>query len=413
MQISIRAFSILCMLLLVIPVLSHPQNSAAEDLGFTPLRYLSKAKLEEINNDTDWDELPVITNRREFFEYLNDCFEERMTVFPIAFHKKFKINAKTGKAFDDPALPMYVSNWCYQVIDNTSDDGIIKAVYQVIYYPGLNIADAYENGDTSTLTKDELKVYNKVLPIVKNARSIKNILDRELFIFNTITKSAKYLKIDWSKGLVAMRKISALGIFLDGTGNCQAFSDAFYMLGTMAGLDVGVMMSKAFGGGHAWNTIVIDGSAYFVDATASAHTFSQRNNKYLNHYYYFNAPREIMRSSHSWYKSYEPEPIEEDVDENYFYCTDLHYKNNRGKYGIYEESPEDALESVADGIVKNGWTIWYAMTSYDEYYATDNNSYKRLAQALKRRNWRGSARIIINVFSNKKLKYMYYTITLN
>ena len=120
-----------------------------------------------------------------------------------------------------------------------------------------------------------------------------------------------------------------------------------------------------------------------------------------------------MRSSHSWYKSYEPEPIEEDVDENYFYCTDLHYKNNRGKYGIYEEFPEDALESVADGIVKNGWTIWYAMTSYDEYYATGNNSYKRLAQALKRRNWRGNARIIINVFSKKNLKYMYYTITLN
>ncbi len=410
MKTMIRAFFILFVL---IPVCWDSENTAAEELGFTPLRYLSTAKLEEINNDTDWDEIPVITNREEYFEYLHDCFEERMTVFPIAFRKGFKINAKTGRAFDDPALPMYVSNWCYQVIDGNSNNGIVKAVYQVIYYPGLNIADAYLNNDTSDLTKDELKVYKMALPIVDKAKQHKNDLDKELFIFNTLIRSAKYKAIDTSKGLVPMRRISALGIFLDGTGNCQAFSDAFYMLGTMAGLKVGVMMGKAFGGGHAWNTIELDDCAYFVDVTQSAHTFTQRNKKFVQCYWYFNAPREVMWANYSWYKQYELEPIEDEIDENYFYCTDLHYDNNRGKYGIYEESPEDALESVADGIVRNGWTIWYVMTSYNEYYANGNNAYRRLAQALSRRNWRGNARIVISTFGYKNLKYMYYTIALN
>ena len=53
------------------------------------------------------------------------------------------------------------------------------------------------------------------------------------------------------------------------------------------------------------------------------------------------------------------------------------------------------------------------MTSYNEYYANGNNAYRRLTQAVSRRNWHGNARILITTFGYKNLKYMYYAISLN
>ena len=406
MKTSIRTFFILFAFILAV---TCSECFAADQQGFVKHKPFSKAELEEIKRVTDWDDIPVITNRKEYVEYLNDCFKERMSVIPIAFGKEFRVDPKNaGRAPGDRSLPLYVHWWRYQVIDDDGDDGTVKAVYQLLYYPGLRIADAYLKNDTSKLTDDELKVYKKVLPIVNQVKRMGNDLDKEWHVHKAIIRSAEYEHIDLQKEKT-LHNISALGIFLDGSGNCQAFSDAFYMLGTMVGLNVGVItgMTKEE---HVWNTITIDDSMYFVDVTQNRASINYRNTQYVKFYDYFNAPREIISATHSWNKDYELEPLEDEVDENYFYCTDLHYKRNRGEYGFNEDTAKEAIESVADGAVKNGWAIWYAMVPFDEYYSKPANVLKELFQQMAQRKWRGHADV--HVRANKKWKYMFYTFAL-
>ena len=53
----------------------------------------------------------------------------------------------------------------------------------------------------------------------------------------------------------------AYGALIGGRAHCMGYSDAFYLLGTLAGLDVNYISGYAYGGGHAWNTVRLTAGA--------------------------------------------------------------------------------------------------------------------------------------------------------
>ena len=66
------------------------------------------------------------------------------------------------------------------------------------------------------------------------------------------------------------RNKTAIGALIDGYAQCQGFTDAFYMLGRMCGLNVGRIGGTKDNGKilHAWNWITFsDGKSYCVDVT--------------------------------------------------------------------------------------------------------------------------------------------------
>jgi hypothetical protein len=64
-----------------------------------------------------------------------------------------------------------------------------------------------------------------------------------------------------------LRQITCIGALLDGKANCQGYTDAFYLLGNMAGFNVCRMFGRDEKEGHCWNGIMLDGKLYIVDVT--------------------------------------------------------------------------------------------------------------------------------------------------
>ena len=86
-------------------------------------------------------------------------------------------------------------------------------------------------------------------------------------------------------------KPDAFAALVTGETNCQGYSDAFYMLGRMAGLNVRRIGGKFKGEFHVWNTITFeDGKTYCVDVTQDDIKYADKNR-----YVFFNAPLEVVQ----------------------------------------------------------------------------------------------------------------------
>lgn len=138
------------------------------------------------------------------------------------------------------------------------------------YYAGDKILDAWENGDISSLTDDEKEALELAEKLIEQAKAeTDSALELEIWLHDWICEKVIYESPDMDVPafqLVSMRQLSCIGALLDGRANCQGYTDAFYLLGNMAGFEVGRVFGNA-GEGHVWNIITLDGRDYIVDLT--------------------------------------------------------------------------------------------------------------------------------------------------
>jgi hypothetical protein len=196
---------------------------------------------------------------------------------------------------------------------------------QITYYPGTRIADAYAAGDLSTLTKDERQVLEKAQQVVRQAQEESQTgLMLELKLHDWICANVSYTtsNTDFTQIEDAPRTLTAVGALLDGQANCQGYTDAFYLLGTLAGFNVDRMSGFSGDDRHMWNTIELDGRWFVVDVTADDAPISgdPANQVYVN-YRYFNAGRDVISDTLTWPELYEYRPIEQASNHNYYYFT--------------------------------------------------------------------------------------------
>ena len=57
------------------------------------------------------------------------------------------------------------------------------------------------------------------------------------------------------------------GILVNNYGVCESYSEAFALVGRMAGLDVIIETGYLQGGGHEWNRVCVDGQWCIIDVT--------------------------------------------------------------------------------------------------------------------------------------------------
>ncbi len=138
------------------------------------------------------------------------------------------------------------------------------------YYAGDRILDAWEKSDTSSLSDDEKAVLELAKELVEQAKAeTDSALELEIWLHDYICEKVTYENPDMDVPafqLASLRQLSCIGALLDGKANCQGYTDAFYLLGNMAGFKVGRVFGDA-GEGHVWNTITIDGKEYITDLT--------------------------------------------------------------------------------------------------------------------------------------------------
>nr|HPJ76736.1 hypothetical protein [Clostridia bacterium] len=100
---------------------------------------------------------------------------------------------------------------------------------------------------------------------------------------------------------------------ITGFANCQGYTDAFYMLTKMAGLECEKVSGESQGIAHTWNVIKIEDIWTYIDVTFDDTAFDKEG---LIFYAYFNVPKDYMDRSHMFY-DYQELKIAEGYE--YFY----------------------------------------------------------------------------------------------
>ena len=231
--------------------------------------------------DYDWNQAKRISTKAAFYRYVEDERRRGQTLFHVVIinhsilPNAWQIGYIDKNDFAD-IIPCRDYEPRYTHIDN---DGM-KMEFNVIEYPGTRVANVYLNG--GNLTGDDWILYNEAIEIVNEVNKFLSEKEKAKYIHDAICNRVKDYKNEND------RNKTAIGALIDGYAHCQGFTDAFYMLGRMAGLNVGRIGGFINSGGkHMWNTITFnDGKTYCVDVT----------NDYLNNSNdFFCANKEFMQ----------------------------------------------------------------------------------------------------------------------
>jgi hypothetical protein len=156
------------------------------------------------------------------------------------------------------AYPMYYRDNRAVVIDS------------IVYYPGDRIYYAWKNGDTASLSEQEQQTLALALEVVEQAKAqTETDLELQLWLHDWICKQVVYESPNMDvkrKEYLQLTELSCIGVMLEGKANCQGYTDAFALLGRLAGFEVSRLFGIA-GEGHTWNIIKLDDLWYIVDVT--------------------------------------------------------------------------------------------------------------------------------------------------
>lgn len=353
----------------------------------------------------DWDNAPRINNQLDLVNHLKS--------------RKFKLEPWAPVVFTDgykPDLKELVSRTaCWQLTywNYGGDNQTTYMLFKMTVYPGERVAYAYLHNDTSFLNMDELVLYNVATEIVEEANDFSGDnstfpeIYKELSIHDEITDRATYYTENPQPSLARFQ--TAIGALIDGKANCQGYTDAFYMLGTMCGFKVDKIFGTNHGmsGSHVWNTINFgDDRYYFVDVTWDDANFTFGDGDEWNGYVYFNAPADVASATHIWDNEYVPRGVYQNPDGRYFFYTQEFTNSDGELFGAHSLSAEDALNYIAYRIATEDFETSWVCAPYDANYANGNASVKYLTNLLNQYGWRGKFDININ----PRGKYMFFTV---
>lgn len=237
-------------------------------------------------------------------------------------------------------------------------------VWQVEYigFPGDRIVAAYRSGDTSELTEDELAALRIAEEAVQEAQDhTYTQVDLELYLHDWLCEHIDYYdgSTDIEEGEVVPH-LTAIGALLEGKANCQGYTDAFYVLASIAGFEVSRQCCENQSGGHCFNTICLDGDWYVVDVTFNDDFYSHEEQSYQD-YRLFNAGRAEC-NEYSWPEEYEYHSLARKGGDLYYYNLSDETESELHRY----TKRYDSLPKMADAVVemwKEGRGVFHLMLS--------------------------------------------------
>ena len=349
---------------------------------------------------SNWDDAPRFNNYKSLVDYLNGCRKNLRTTVPVILTDDFKPDVNE--------VVKLAPIWYLKYTIYGSDGHNTKAIYEITNYPGERVAWAYKQRNTSFLTAEERELYNTAVQIINEAKSYSNnLLYQELYIHDAITERANYYTENPQPTLARFQ--SAIGALIDGRANCQGYSDAFYMLGNMCGINVDKVNGYGNDQFHVWNTVNFgDGRNYFTDVTWDDASFSFADSGEYNTYIYFNAPTDVM-TTHRWFVDYSPQNLQQIPDGRYFYYTQEFMKSNGQYFGGHSATATDALDYIAYRIAQQDYRMsWICSTSYDAKFTDANAAVNYLTKNVlpNKYGWRGYVKLNVAW----RGKYMFFTV---
>jgi transglutaminase/protease-like cytokinesis protein 3 len=131
---------------------------------------------------------------------------------------------------------------------------------------------------------------NKISAIMKAMPSGLSELDRELYLFDYITKTNTYDNAAVSD-TSRWKSFNAYGALIEGNVVCEGYSRAMQLLSSYSNLQCLLVTGQGSSVNHMWNIIRIDGNWYHLDITWSD------NSSVL--YNYFNVTDAVITQNHT------------------------------------------------------------------------------------------------------------------
>lgn len=228
--------------------------------------------------DIDWNSAPRIGTKADLARYIESERRKGHTTFHVILtYFKFSDDrelADRERAIFEKELinSIAIAPGSLSIVMGTG-----KLVYTIREYPGTRVANAYLSGDTSYLSLEEQELYRIAVGIVNEANKCSSAVEKAQYIYNFIRERVLDYKDETE------RNKTAIGALIDRYAQCQGYSDAFYMLGRMSGLNVRRIGGEADGIGHAWNIITFyNGKTYCIDVTCGLFkaTYEDMKNNY-------------------------------------------------------------------------------------------------------------------------------------
>lgn len=353
----------------------------------------------------DWSKAKRVYSRQELANYIRNCEKNLITdilvIAPRSLHIENLEPVKEMLVL--PELKVVKNQYAN---DTTSD----YFHYTIKCYPGSKVVYAYKTGKTNILNAEERILYNEALKLLREINSFSDEMERATWISFYLSNNVTYFHDPNSIRVGNMPHFTtAYGALIEGKANCQGYTDAFYMLGNMCGLNVDRVFGKS-GEDHAWNMIQYsDGKSYFIDTTSSA-SFNKLENGGFTNLMYLNFPQEIAQSDYTWKTEYLPmNNFQKSVDWRYpFYSENVHkvkenvIKNFCGIIRCADAPP--ALDRAARGIATGKYSTCWVMINYNELYDTPE---ELVAYLVRRIETYTTKRVTCNLWSFVRGKYIF------
>ena len=218
-----------------------------------------------------------------------DNLEENFTV-PCSKELQEKL-FQDSSIYGEPPLSTIMSNEgvydksCRRNPDSIEFDGCR-------YYEGKRIVHAVRAGKVSALTAQEKRTLEKAQQMVAGIKGSE--LEKERAIHDLLCGHVTY----HTTGQAGHGEMDcAIGAILNGSADCEGYSDAFYLLAGLTGLriryqDGMIIHDNGTREGHMWNLININGRWVMLDVPSDDQTNIQ--------YIYFNFGTDYNNKKHRW-----------------------------------------------------------------------------------------------------------------
>ena len=166
------------------------------------------------------------------------------------------------------------------------------------YMAGTKIWAYYQTGRSELLGEREWDTLAAALEIAAGAEG--SALERERYIHDELCRRIRYGNDDSEHN----DDDCAVGALLNGVANCDGYSDAFFLVGRLAGLEVryinGTGRSGTEYGPHMWNLVRIRRQWVMVDLTWDDNGTDEQGEGQDCTWLWYNRGTETMALDHRW-----------------------------------------------------------------------------------------------------------------
>ncbi len=295
---------------------------------------------------------------QELYENLMGDLTERFSFFHSGMNRIYDLISHAGI--------------CDFSLSTSSSAGVITIHVEKLF-PGTAIVMASRSGDNSALNDREMSTWTTAAEVADACRS-EDPLETAKAIHDWLCENNSYVNDEETD-----EDDTAIGAILNGEANCDGYTDAFYLIGTLAGLEVRYQHGDSYNKGmfdfgspvtHIWNLLRIDGEWRMVDVTWD-------DDEDGPCYIWFNVGMDMASRLHFW---------NEDMTVSLAADTNRRYFGE----GEYEVSTEDELHAAFADAASHGWenlSILFADPDLVTLHEDAVNSLSKLCRGVFRYSW--------------------------